>query len=165
MKDNDPMASRFKASNSYTRINLDAFRIQRAGSSNKLFLIVRGSGQIATAPLVVAEQFNLGGPDSVRGYMQSEVLGDSGYSASAELRISMGKNIQGALFVDHGTAYLNKPLPSERAITSLTGAGVGARMKVGKEGSVRLDWGFPLTPKPNFLNRASMVYGQFSIRF
>jgi len=166
MKDNDPMASRYKASDSYTRLNVDAFRIQRISKNNRLFLILRGSGQLASAPVVVAEQFSIGGPDSVRGYMQSEVLGDSGYNVSAEMRISLGSKstLQAALFADQATAYLNKPQPNEKPSTSLLGAGIGIRwMK--KKTSLRLDWGLPLSPTTNFLNRGSMLYGQFMTRF
>lgn len=42
-------------------------------------------GQIANGPLVSNEQFSAGGAESVRGYLESERLGDNGWRANLEL--------------------------------------------------------------------------------
>src|SRR5262249_2451868 len=44
------------------------------------------SGQIADSPLVSSEQFSVGGADSVRGYLESETIGDTGIVGTLELR-------------------------------------------------------------------------------
>jgi len=48
--------------------------------------VFRFAGQIASEPLLSSEQFAAGGLTSVRGYLQSEVVGDDGILESAELR-------------------------------------------------------------------------------
>ncbi len=49
-------------------------------------LLLRGSGQVATGPLISNEQFPLGGLSSVRGYYEGDEYGDDGWSGSVELR-------------------------------------------------------------------------------
>ena len=48
-------------------------------------LRLRLNGQASDGPLVASEQFSAGGLTSVRGYLQSEAVGDRGLFASAEL--------------------------------------------------------------------------------
>lgn len=81
-----PLASRVGASGTFTKLNLDAVRIQTL--TGGLYAVFRGTGQLSSDPLLIPEQFAIGGPDSVRGYPLAEVLGDNGYSVSAELRYS-----------------------------------------------------------------------------
>jgi len=166
LQDNYPYASRWNADNTFTRLNLDFLRIQKVASRS--FLILRGSGQYSMDPLTVSELFAIGGPDSVRGYMQSEYLGDSGYSLSAEFRtpiLRKSERLQGALFVDTGSIYIKAPQPGQDASKSLTGAGLGLRYALDDNSFLRLDAGWPLSPEQNFEKRNPMVYGQFSVRF
>jgi hemolysin activation/secretion protein len=48
--------------------------------------VFRFAAQIASEPLLSSEQFAAGGLTSVRGYLQSEVVGDDGFLTSGELR-------------------------------------------------------------------------------
>lgn len=60
------------------------------------------SGQIASEKLISAEQFTIGGVDSVRGYLESSELGDNGASVSLELRTpQLKKYISQHLFSDY----------------------------------------------------------------
>lgn len=165
MKKNDPNRSRGDSGDSFTKFNLDLARIQQLGTN---FLILRGSGQVCGSSLVTGELFSLGGVDSVRGYAQTEALGDSGYSVSAELRVPFSNiklnSLQGALFVDQGSVSFNKPGQGEKGSQSLFGAGVGLRYSIGENTAFRVDWGFPLSPTINSLKRSSVIYGQFSTR-
>jgi hemolysin activation/secretion protein len=117
---------------------------------------------------VTAEQFAIGGPDSVRGYIQAEQLGDEGYFASMEFRRTLvqkpASNLQALAFVDHGHVYNELPTPFDGPRT-LTGAGVGARAVVDRNTSLRLDLGFPLDPNRTSLNYSSMLYAQANHRF
>jgi hemolysin activation/secretion protein len=167
MKNNDPQASRPKAGDSFTKINVDLARIQQMGSRN--FIILRAAGQFTTEPLVVGELYSLGGYDSVRGYTQSEYMGDNGYLLSAEFRMPLTKNqtnpLQGALFVDYGSVSDKNPQPGVKASRSLLGAGPGVRLSLGENTAIRVDYGFPLDPSKNAQNNSSQLYGQFSTRF
>lgn len=148
----DPLVSRQGASGGFTRFNFDAVRVQNIHTG--LYAVLRGSAQVATQPLYLAEQFAVGGPDTVRGYGQAELLGDDGYVVGAELRWSPIKDdldaFQVAAFIDHGGVRLKRPLPGELANGQhLTGAGVGFRFGVTEHANVRLDLGFPISPSSN----------------
>lgn len=160
----NPHPSRAGANDSFTRANLDLARIQKLGP---LYLMLRGSLQWTPDPLVVAEQFSLGGADSVRGYPQSEFLGDSGYTISAELRLPVDKaeRYQLAAFVDHGEIWQTNPVFGERGSQYLTGAGVGARANLDAHTFLRLDLGFPIAPSPNSVKQDPVIYGQVTYNF
>ncbi len=64
------------ASASFTHLNLDLSHTQELGEGFQLWGKVQG--QIADGPLVSSEQFSIGGLDTVRGYLESETLGDNG---------------------------------------------------------------------------------------
>jgi hemolysin activation/secretion protein len=155
MSDNSPQATRQGADNRFTKATLATGRIQSLG--HDVLLVVKGSGQITTGPVVVIEQMLLGGPDSVRGYQLGERFVDEGYTVSAETRIPFFpslvptalKETQGAIFIDHGGGRLRNPSPGEQRSTSMTGTGVGLQTQLPwYSSSVRLDLGFPVGPKP-----------------
>lgn len=161
----DPLASRRGAGNSFVKFNGDYGRIMKIGTP---FLVLRGSGQWASNPLVIPEQFAAGGPDSVRGYQQAEFLGDAGYSVGAEMRVPLGKvdsDVQGTVFVDHGQVWLLRPLPGERSSISLTGTGVGLRARLWGQTYGRVDLGFPLETAGRPSRNGAVIYGQVTTHF
>jgi hemolysin activation/secretion protein len=157
----DPLVSRSGASGGFTRFNFDAVRVQNIETG--LYAVFRGSAQVATQPLYLAEQFAVGGPDTVRGYGQAELLGDDGYVVGAELRWSPFKEdldaFQVAAFIDHGGVRLKRPLPGELPNGAhLTGAGFGFRWGLSDNANVRLDLGFPISPSSNRGDTLPAVY-------
>jgi hemolysin activation/secretion protein len=164
----DPLVSRQGASGGFGKLNLEVARVQSLlpGLSG----ILRGSAQWATQPLYVAEQFALGGPDTVRGFSQAELLGDNGYLVSGELRWSPIEDepdrFQLAFFVDHGGVSLKRSGPGDLLRGSkLTGAGFGFRLGLGNASSARLDIGFPLSPTSNLNQTSPAIYGGVQTRF
>lgn len=164
----DPESSRVGSGNEFTKWNAEVYHVRDLGHSR--FFLGRFSGQVSSDPLAVSEQFALGGPDSVRGYLQSDFLGDSGISTSLELRqlVFSSKdrklNVQAAAFVDHGDAKLMRPQAGEVGSRSFTGVGAGMRASVGRTSTVRADVGFPLTDK-NSLNKDAILYAQLVNRW
>ncbi len=73
-------AKRYKASPSFTHFNMDVSHTQELPEGFQLYGKVQG--QMADGPLVSSEQFSLGGLDTVRGYLRSEMLGDNGAVAN-----------------------------------------------------------------------------------
>lgn len=154
--DNDaPQATRQGADNRFTKGTLSGGRIQSLG--HDVLLVLRGSGQITTGPVVFIEQMILGGPDSVRGYQMGERFVDEGYAVTAETRIpffpslmpSALKQTQGTIFVDHGGGRVRNPQPGEQRSASLTGTGVGMQTQLPwYNTNFRFDVGFPIGPKP-----------------
>jgi hemolysin activation/secretion protein len=100
-------------------------------------LVTRLAAQVASGPLVSAEQFALGGADTVRGYFESEVSADHALLGSLEWR---GANLlprdagAGPLdlkplaFLDLARGYLAQPGTGQQAHSSLLGAGLGLRL-------------------------------------
>ena len=164
----DPLSSRVGSGNEFVKLNTEVFHIIELAKGK--YLLGRFSGQLSSNPMTVSEQFALGGPDSVRGYIQSEFLSDDGYSASVEYRqlVFSSKdrfaNVQVAAFADHGDGSLQLPQVGERASRSLTGVGVGIRGSFGRATSLRLDLGFPLADQ-NQLQKNRVLYAQMVSRW
>lgn len=150
---NDPLSSRLGASGVFTKFNYDGARVQILSAQS--YALLRLSGQLAATPLFVSEEFAIGGPDSVRGFSQSEFLGDIGYSCSAEINyapipedpetdLSERQIFQLAGFIDHGSARRLNAQPGEDPSRTLLGAGVGVRLGIFDNTQLKLDLGFPI---------------------
>ena len=163
---NRQLASRPGAGGSFTRLNLDLVRVQSI--TPKFRWNGRAHAQFTTDPVVTAEQYTVGGPYTVRGYPQGEVLGDSAYVLSSEFRWTPFKEDPGKLeflsFIDHGQASLRQPQAGEQGSQSLTGAGVGVRFRLGEETHGRLDLGFPISPSNNSQRHSPVIYGGLQTR-
>ncbi len=94
--------------------------------------------QLSGQPLITNEQFDLGGLDSVRGYLEAEGLGDTGVDLQTELRTpSFAKmagphvdDLRAFVFYDAGAARINDPLPDQQVVTSLSSVGAGVRIRL-----------------------------------
>lgn len=116
----------------------------------------RVQGQASNANLLASETLGAGGYDSVRGWEQRIVRGDSGVVASAELRTPifypstfMGfRNVEdgayGLVFYDYGSLSSHDPLPGELD-TELGSVGLGFRYQRDNWFSLRVDYGFQVT--------------------
>jgi hemolysin activation/secretion protein len=118
-----------------------------------LRLFGRTTLQLADQPLIPNEQFSIGGADTVRGYLESEALGDFGFSSTLELRSpgwplwpgaeSTRFSIYG--FADAGIVGLVSPLGQARRV-DLSSLGLGARVGGDRALSAVLDFAWPLVP-------------------
>ncbi|MBI5335808.1 MAG: ShlB/FhaC/HecB family hemolysin secretion/activation protein [Burkholderiales bacterium] len=116
-------------------------------------------GQLASQPLVAAEQYAIGGADTVRGYLEAEAIGDHGVLAGVELR---GPNLArrdapadaagGGSVFDEITAYGFLEGGSIRLIggdrQTLAGTGVGLKLRARKSLSANVDVAWPLKSTP-----------------
>jgi hemolysin activation/secretion protein len=112
---------------------------------------VQAEGQLASQPLISNEQFSAGGQDTVRGYLESERLGDQALRVSFELRTpGLGgtrawlQELHGLAFVEGASLKLKNPLPDQDARYSLASAGLGARFGVWKYLRGEVYWGHAL---------------------
>ncbi len=132
----------------YLRANVEHSRPFALGTS----LSLRLSGQLTDQPLISNEQFGVGGVDTVRGYLESTALGDTGLAGSVEihgpawpLAANREKNHWMLLgFYDAGFVDIIELLPQQLRRMRLASAGVGLRLAAlgALEGS--LDWAYPL---------------------
>jgi hemolysin activation/secretion protein len=106
------------------------------------------SGQYTNDLLVPGEQFGIGGPDSVRGYLSREASNDTGYATQLELytpnfsdKLGMSDKWRLRLlgFYDFGAVSRNDPLAGESHGQYLASTGIGLRLGYGKSVSVRFD--------------------------
>jgi hemolysin activation/secretion protein len=129
-------------SGSFTKLNLDARRLQRLTDSFNLVLAY--SGQLASKNLTAAEKMALGGPNGVRAYPVGEAPGDSGHLLTAELRYIFpnftvfGGDVTASAFFDHGQVKTLEDPPSAdptagRNKRSISGYGIG--LSLGREGN------------------------------
>ncbi|MEC4893566.1 MAG: ShlB/FhaC/HecB family hemolysin secretion/activation protein [Oscillatoria sp. PMC 1050.18] len=110
--------------------------------------LLRSDLQVADRPLVPLEQFSLGGQLSVRGYRQDVLLADSGFFASAEVRVPIARIrewdtiLQVTPFFDFGTVWNNNEIELEEQ--TISSVGLGLQLLIGDNFVARLDWGIPL---------------------
>ena len=109
-----------------------------------------GQFQLGTGALLPTEQLAMGGHSSVRGFGEREYLADRGYTVSSEvrapaMRLPVGGEVQFLGFLDHGRGWRDEPAQGgvgERG--TLTSAGAGLRLQLGKYFKLRADLGVPL---------------------
>lgn len=104
----------------------------------------RGAAQVADSRLLPAEQFAAGGYQTVRGVPEREYFADEGWQSSVELltpawRPLNGVDVRLLGFIDHASLR-NRGGGSE----TLTGSGLGVRMRVRRWVDLRLDHGWRL---------------------
>jgi len=95
-------------------------------------------GQAAAMPLIDSEQFALGGLNTIRGYLESEALGDSAVAGTFELRSPSllawvkpeWNEWRVFAFLDAGAAWLNDPLPEQQSEFSLWSFGFGSTIRL-----------------------------------
>lgn len=143
-------------------------------------------GQLPDQPLVSSEQYSMGGLDTVRGYLETETLGDAAVAGTIEVRTpNMGEAIATEIkknggdplknpainewrffaFADAGQARILQPLPEQISVYELASYGVGARFKMFSYANGMLSFAMPVLNStytsayhPRFLFR---LWGEF----
>jgi hemolysin activation/secretion protein len=141
---------RFQAFSDYAYLRADFKHTRKLPGGFGLF--GRVQGQVASGPLISNEQFAIGGADSVRGYLESNSLGDDGAMVSMELRSPsyakyLGDKVQelyGFVFADAGHVRIQKPLPAQEDEFNLASVGAGLRLKGAGRFSGGLDYAVAL---------------------
>jgi len=113
-------------------------------------LVSRLNTQLTPDSLLPLERFSVGGPDTVRGYAQNQIVTDNAVIGSVELRIPLSavpNQLQLIPFIDAGTGWNNQtenPNPSV-----LVGTGLGVQWQPSRDINLRLTYGLPLIGVPN----------------
>ncbi len=124
-------------------------RVQIINPDN--FLIIQADLQLAFDSLLPAQQFVIGGGQSVRGYRQNIRAGDNGFRLSVEDRITLERDESGvatfvlAPFFDVGYVWNQEENPNELLDqTFIAGLGLGILWEPLPNLNLRLDYGLPL---------------------
>ena len=111
-------------------------------------LFAKFTGQLANQALLDSEQVSGGGLSTVRGYLESEVVGDNAAFTTLELRTPAwsGRFGEWRAFVFGDTGMLNvyHALPQQRSYFYLASAGVGTRVRLREHFNGSIDAGLPL---------------------
>ncbi|OAM90178.1 ShlB/FhaC/HecB family hemolysin secretion/activation protein [Termitidicoccus mucosus] len=109
-------------------------------------------GQLSSRPLISSEQFGAGGLGSVRGYLESEVMGDNAIAASLEVRtpaLTLGGMLdewRWYVFGEWAGAVLRDALPDQDWRFEIASLGAGTNFRLWKHYHGALDLGAPLLP-------------------
>ncbi len=130
-------------------------------------------GQVADQPLVNTEQVSAGGLDMVRGYLESEVLGDNGATGQFEMRSPsltkwLGASVDEWRFYAFGDAAwltVNKPLPEVQSDFQIASCGVGTRLKLINYLTGSLDVAFPILAGPDTKTDSPVLTFQVSAAY
>lgn len=165
-------AKRYKAKGNYTYLKLGIERDQVLPFGFRLS--VKCDGQISDQPLVSNEQYAAGGMTSVRGYMESEGVGDDAVHATVEFMapdiaevLGMGDlhSVVPYLFYDTAGLRTLEPLPEQDDDTGLRGAGFGVRGRITRYLEFQADWAWALKDTDKTDKHDSQAYfrikGQF----
>ena len=101
--------------------------------------------QLSSDPLLSMEQFAIGGANTVRGYRENLLIGDTGIVASFEwhyrpLRTRRQFWLSG--FIDYGR--VDNQGRAFSGPDTLYSAGIGLRWQFAKQSKLQIDWGAPL---------------------
>lgn len=146
---------RFKAQPNFFALRFDGSYTEKF--ENDLQLVGRLTGQWAGEPLVSNEEFGVGGVDSVRGYFESEILGDFGVATQLEVRSPSLAGLFGGFvdelrvhaFTDWGFTGIVEALPGQAKDDYLASAGIGVRLRALDYFNLNLDIAQPLIEGPD----------------
>jgi hemolysin activation/secretion protein len=143
---------RYKATGSFFKLQGELAHTQELPLGAQVH--ARVHGQAASQPLINTEQIAGGGLDSVRGYLESEVLGDNGLFGTLELRSpsllgwwdkeSKDNDWRIYGFFDVGYLTINHPLPEEISRWNFASYGFGSQLRLFDCLNGSLDAGLPL---------------------
>jgi len=127
------------------------------------------SGQLANQALLDSEQSSGGGLGTVRGYLESAVVGDNAAFATLELRSAPFGGRLGQwrvyAFGDAGLLNVYNPLPQQHAYFRLASYGVGGRVRFRERFNGSIDAGIPLVAqaetKPHDLRFTFRLWADF----
>lgn len=154
----DSNASRIGAGGEFTKGYFNLFRLQPMPWSS--YLLFKNTLQVTNHNLVASEQFQIGGPTSVRGYPAAEKYGDKGLYSAVEWSVKPTIIPQGwvvpftkdvtwrdslrlVAFYDWAEARIKNPQTGESKHNRLYGWGGGVRWNVRDSLSFRVEVGYP----------------------
>jgi hemolysin activation/secretion protein len=158
--------NRFGSDGSFIYYRGDVSHTQELGGGWELFGKVQG--QLANQPLVSSEEYSGGGESTVRGYLESEVVGDDGIFGSLELRtpplMFEGKSADWRfyLFGDAGELKVLNPLPEQVARFNLSSFGMGSRLSLVDHLSGGVDIAYPMVSQT--YTQAHEIQMRFRVR-
>ena len=164
----DPHASRTGSGGKFQKYIFNYYRLQPMPKQTSL--LFKNSFQFSNHNLTSSEQFQIGGPTSVRGYPPAEQSGDKGTFSSVEWSVPFYMipktwtvphrsekwydTLRMVFFYDVGYVNLKNISTSEKENATLHGWGWGTRFNLSADASFRIEVGYPIGQKPSDGNNA-----------
>jgi hypothetical protein len=138
--------------------------------------LLNANGQWSSEPLIGNEQFALGGTGGVRGYLEGETYGDTGWRTLLDLRappLGVGSLpsqsgpipawLRCSVFMDYGSA--SRLGQNAGPTVRQWGTGVGFYWTIGDNVDARLTVAHALKPTPATLNGDLRTYFSIGVKF
>jgi len=158
-----PNASRANGRSDYTKMNFYGARLQPLIA--RFSILAAATAQYTDQPLLVPEQFALGGEQFLRAYDAAELLGDRGFGLKLELRYGLTASGSATAygFYDYGRVYYNaSTLPAQSAAS----AGAGVRLTLWRRLNAYLEGAVPIGKDVAALgNRNPRAFGGLQLEF
>ena len=160
--------SREKGRADFTRLRLNASRLQRLGERWSLLADFRS--QLATSKLLASEEFGLGGEGCGRAYDPAQVTGDEGVCFLAELRYGHNLGARGLAgyqlygFYDAGRVWREDAGALEKE-ADLSSVGLGVRLNFTEWLSGSLEAAWPLVREANMKAASRRGFFNLTARF
>ena len=139
----DEQKSNLNSKPNFSTYKLDLSRQQYLGNGG-VILEFNASGQIASTSLPTPEKFSFGGPDYGRGFANSHIFGDAGWSSSIQLSKNMysknGKTISPFVWLDYGQT---DDLTGDTREKSASTYGIGLGGNFNRDTTYELSIGIP----------------------
>ena len=159
---NHPSASRAGTGGFFFKYEQSLGRIQKMPFGS--YMSIRSGFQAVTHTLPSAEQFQLGGANSIRGYPEGDYLCDIGASLNMDWvfpfyaipkswklphsETPLRNQIQPVVFMDLGGGALIDTISGEKKEKFLMGLGGGLKINLYNKINVRLEWAAPVGQDP-----------------
>jgi hemolysin activation/secretion protein len=154
---------RFKGTANYIYATAGIQRTQKLPLGMGLF--AKLDGQVSNQPLIDNEQYSAGGIESVRGYRESEALGDDAVHGTLEVsfpnpleRLVKRFQMVPFLFYDIAKLTIKDPLPGQDSSITLQGAGAGMRGSMIKNLEYEVDWAVALSATSRTRSDEQRIY-------
>jgi hemolysin activation/secretion protein len=132
------------------------------------------AGQVASGAIISNEQFNLGGIDSVRGYVETQVLVDDAVQGRLEwVSPSLSRHVgldwltqfNFLVFGDAAHGRTLDPLPGQAASANLAGIGLGLEIDTSVGIGSNIAWAYPLIGNGDIRPGESRLHFGFAYEF
>ncbi len=165
----DALASRPAANPAAVRLLSELLHLQPLGGPWSA--LVHVEGQYAFSPLLVGDQYAVGGSRFGRAYDVGEITGDQGLAGSLELRYELGPVLAERLrpqlyaFYDIGAVWQRPPSSGGLSTRQSTGAGLRAEAAYGTSGFIEYAKPIRDAPQTDAPSRDGRVYVGVALRF
>jgi hemolysin activation/secretion protein len=167
----DYATKRYQADGGFIYFRGDISKTRDLTSGFQWFAKIQG--QASSQPLINAEQFSAGGLGTVRGYLESETVGDNAIFGTFEFRSpsllgdGWGENddLRVYAFVEGGVTSIHDALPAQSSGEQLGSVGIGTRGRLFDHLNGSLDAAYPIFDRPTGLEQDMMytfrLWGDF----